>query len=173
MHIALLRGINVGSRNRVAMPELAASFAEAGARDVRTYIQSGNVLFRASERAASRIAHAVTERWRVPVVLRTAEELKSVVENNPFVAMGQSESTVHVLFLAGPVDATAKATLEDGRFAPDQVAVSAREIYFYLPNGVSGSKIFRERWDEKIRIICTMRNWRTTTKLLQLALTHR
>jgi uncharacterized protein (DUF1697 family) len=168
-HIALLRGINLGAKNRVAMNELAASFTEAGAENVRTYIQSGNVLFRAPLRKADTIARAVSQRWSVPVLLRTREELSAVIDSNPFAAEGRAENTLHVLFLADPINAEALSALAPARFAPDEMAAAGKEIFFYLPNGVAQSKVLRQPLDSIIKRVCTMRNWRTTTKLLELA----
>ena len=93
-HVALLRGINVGGKNKLPMKELVAIFAGAGCADVRSYIQSGNVVFHASEKLApclpALVATAIAERfgWRVPVVMRTADELREVSEHNPFLAAG-------------------------------------------------------------------------------------
>src|SRR5438105_5723824 len=93
-HVALLRGINVGGKNKLPMSDLVAMFADAGCADVRSYIQSGNVVFRASAEHAARVpalvGAAIAERFgfRVPVVLRTADELREVSAHNPFLAAG-------------------------------------------------------------------------------------
>ena len=167
-HIALLRGINVGGKNKVPMNDLAAAFTAAGCRDVQTYIQSGNVVFGASTEVAGNAAESVAARFAVPVLLRTAEELRSVVSDNPFVAAGVPEDQLHVVFLATTPPADVAAVLQPSRFAPDELAVHGREIYLWLPNGVSQSRIAKERLDMKLQVVNTMRNWRTTTKLLEL-----
>src|SRR5689334_13590201 len=93
-HVALLRGINVGGKDKLPMKDLVAMFVEAGGADVRTYIQSGNVVCRASPEVAARVPALVTaaiaERFgfRVPVVLHTADELREVSAHNPFLAAG-------------------------------------------------------------------------------------
>src|SRR5688572_1736439 len=93
-YVALLRGINVGGKHRLSMADLGARFAEAGCADVRTYIQSGNVVFCASPTTAERVGRAISEGiaaahgFSVPVVVRTAKELRAVVANNPFLASG-------------------------------------------------------------------------------------
>jgi uncharacterized protein (DUF1697 family) len=151
------------------MKELAASFVEAGCHDVRTYIQSGNVVFRASPARASKAVQAVSQRWGVAVLHRTAEELQQVVEGNPFAAAGRADHTLHVLFLADPPAEEITAGLDAARIAPDEIAVGTREIYLYLPNGVAQSRLLREPLDGRLKTACTMRNWRTTTKLLEIA----
>jgi uncharacterized protein (DUF1697 family) len=101
-----LRGINVGGKHRLPMRDLAEIFVRAGCTDVRTYIQSGNVVFRAAPALAARIpdlaASAITRRWsfEVPVVTRTAEQLRGVAENNPFLRAGVEPRGLHVAFLA-------------------------------------------------------------------------
>src|SRR5690242_4828005 len=112
--VALLRGINVGGNNKLPMRELAALFADAGAREVATYIQSGNVVFDAPAQADRRIAAAVGKAiaarfgLTVPVVTRSAAELAAVIGKNPFLAAGKPEKALHVMFLA---DAPSRAQL--------------------------------------------------------------
>src|SRR4051812_18456963 len=92
--VALLRGINVGGNNMLPMKDLAAMFKKAGCREVKTYIQSGNVVFRADPKIASQIAAVITKAilaksgLRVPVVVRTASDLLRVTSNNPFIERG-------------------------------------------------------------------------------------
>jgi uncharacterized protein (DUF1697 family) len=103
-YVALLRGINVGGKNILRMKELVEIFVAAGCRDVTTYIQSGNVVFCAEEKVANRLsdvtARQVEERFRlkVPVVLRTAAELDSVIRGNPYLKVGVVAEVLHVSF---------------------------------------------------------------------------
>ena len=105
-YLALLRGINVGGKNKLPMKDLVELFVEAGCRDVRTYIQSGNVLFTVDSHAVAplpkRVSARIAERfgYRVPVVVRTAAQLGEVVRGNPFIEQGVAEDALHVLFLA-------------------------------------------------------------------------
>src|SRR5512143_3451922 len=100
-HVALLRGINVGGRNRLPMADLAAVFAAEGCAEVRTYIQSGNVLFLAPAARVGALAGAVEGAiaarfgFRVPVVIRTASDLARVARGNPFLAAGADPATLH------------------------------------------------------------------------------
>ena len=101
-HVALLRGINVGGKNMLPMKELAAMFARAGCGDVVTYIQSGNVVFRATDQVAAGLSGAITSEvekrfgMKVPVVLRSAAEIAAVISRNSFLINGASEEMLHV-----------------------------------------------------------------------------
>jgi len=105
-HLALLRGINVGGKNKLPMKGLAEIFAKAGCADVRTYIQSGNVIFTCAEADAEKlpfvVSAAIARRFglKVPVVMRTAAELGKILHGNPFLAAGTPEGELHVMFLA-------------------------------------------------------------------------
>ena len=105
-NVALLRGINVGGKNKLPMADLAAMFREAGCSDVRTYIQSGNVVFRAGPALAGDIPSLISASimdqfgYRVPVVTRTASEFQEIVQANPFAETGSEANKLHVMFLA-------------------------------------------------------------------------
>ena len=173
--MALLRGINVGGKNLLPMKDLACLFADAGCADVRTYIQSGNVLFRVNPAKAGglpgQIAKGIADRfgYRTPVLLRTVEELGATIRNNPFLAAGAPESWLHVLFLASQPDALRVAALDPDRSPPDAYAVRGREIYLQCPNGAGNSKLTNAWFDSKLATISTGRNWRTAIKLFELA----
>ncbi len=106
LQLALLRGINVGGKNKLPMRDLSALFVEAGCENVRTFIQSGNVVFTAKPRVSKNLGNAISsaieQRFglRVPVLLRTAEQLRDVISNNPYHRAGKHEDYMHVVFLA-------------------------------------------------------------------------
>jgi uncharacterized protein (DUF1697 family) len=174
-YVALLRGVNVGGKNLLPMKDLAGLFAEAGCADVRTYIQSGNVVFKASQATAGKlpglIAKGIADRfgYSPTVLLRSVEELGETVRNNPFLQAGASENFLHVLFLAGQPDARAIAALDPLRSPADAFVVRGREIYLQCPNGVGGTKLTNAWFDSKLSTISTGRNWRTVLKLFELA----
>jgi uncharacterized protein (DUF1697 family) len=174
IHVALLRGINVGGKNRLAMTDLAGFFAKAGCTGVRTYIQSGNVVFTAEAGVAGRLAEAVSAAIHrklgltVPVVVRTAAELGFVARSNPFLKKGAPADALHVMFLAGMPAAKAVAALDAKRSPGDALAVRGREIYLHLPNGVARSKLTNQYFDSTLGTTSTSRNWRTVLKLVEL-----
>lgn len=173
--VALLRGINVGGKNRLLMKDLAAMFVEAGCGDVRTYIQSGNVVFRAgptlAEDIPSRISASIRERFghEIAVVTRQASDLEAIVEANPFVSAGAETDRLHVLFLADAPAAEDVEALDPDRSPGDEFAVRGREIYLHYPNGTARSKLTNAWFDSRLSTVTTMRNWKTVGKLLELA----
>jgi uncharacterized protein (DUF1697 family) len=173
-HLALLRGVNVGGRNKLAMKELAGIFREFGCHDVSTFIQSGNVIFGAAPEVASTVAAQVAARiadrfgYRTPVILRTAGELAAAVAANPFVGSGCSEDELHVYFLAGPPAPSRVARLDPDRSPPDRFEVRGREVYLRLPAGMARTKLTNAYFDAQLATTSTGRNWRTTARLLEL-----
>ncbi len=169
-HVALLRGINVGGKNMLPMKDLAGMFVQAGCTQVRTYIQSGNVIFEGPKNAAN-IARAVAANiekrfgFRIPVIVRTAEQLHKIIRNNPFLAAGVDEKALHVYFLAASPNATAMAGLDPGRSPTDTFQVRGQEIYLHLPNGMARTKLTNAHFDSKLSTTCTARNWATVLKL--------
>jgi len=173
-HVALLRGINVGGKNKLPMADLARIFTEAGCQDVRTLIQSGNVVFGASPKLAGRIS-AIVEReiaatfgLRVPVVLRSSEELREAVARNPFVKKDIDPDWLHVAFLADAPGKSRAASLDPKRSPGDSFVLRGREVYLHLPNGVARTKLTNAWLDSMLATTSTLRNWRTTLKLLEM-----
>ncbi len=173
-YVALLRGINLGPHRRIAMQDLRALLADLGYTDVATLLQSGNAVFTSTRRQVDKVTaeveQAITERLGLPVrcVLRTAAELAAVVEANPFPQHAAQGAKLMVSFLAGRVDRARFAAVEQDRFAPDEFVAAEREVYLWLPNGMSGSRIPVDFWDKQLRLLSTTRNWNTVTKLLAM-----
>jgi uncharacterized protein (DUF1697 family) len=170
----LLRGINVGGKNRLPMKSLSALFTDAGCTDVQTYIQSGNVIFRATPTLAGRIPavieNAIAAQFglTVPVVTRTAAELHDAAKRNPFLPKETDTGTLHVAFLAARPTLAQVAGLDRDRSPPDEFAVRGREIYLRLPNGVARTKLTNAYLDSKLGTTSTLRNWRTVLTLVEL-----
>ena len=173
IYVALLRGINVAGNNMLPMKDLARMFAAAGCTNVRTYIQSGNVIFDAP-RGASGIADKITAGietrfgFRIPVILRTSAELRKIILDNPFITAGVEQKWLHVYFLAGTPNAGAIAGLDASRSAPDAFQVRGQEIYLHLPNGMGRTKLTNAYFDSRLSTTCTARNWATVLKLYEM-----
>jgi uncharacterized protein (DUF1697 family) len=172
--VALLRGINVGGKNKLPMKDLVALFERAGARDVQHYIQSGNVVFAAAE--GDRIAESVRrgiERdhgLKVPLVLRTAAEMRSVLRTNPFLdAPDADPKPLHVAFLADKPAKERASLLDPQRSVPDAFVLRGRDLYLRLPNGVARSKLTNAYFDTTLRTTSTVRNWATVERLAEMA----
>jgi uncharacterized protein (DUF1697 family) len=175
VYIALLRGINLGGHKKIKMEELRASLAALGFADVKTYIQSGNVVFKAakvSDKALSKkIEATILSRFghSVSVIIRTAEEIKQVIANNPFLEEpGVDQTKLHVMFLHEPPAQAAVKQLETLVLKPDQFRSLGKELYFYLPNGVAESAVMKKPIDRVLAIPTTMRNWRTVNTVQQM-----
>ena len=174
-YLALMRGLNVGGKNRLPMAELRALFEAAGCREVRSYIQSGNVLFHASPGLAKRLSGLVQAAinkdfgYRVPVVLRRAADMQAVAEANPFLRAGHDPKSLHLMCLERAPTAAQVAALDPERSAPDAFAVHGENIYLYLPNGAARSKLTNAYFDQKLATTSTARNWNTWNKLIELS----
>jgi len=173
-YLALLRGVNVGGKNKLPMKDLAAMFVEAGCLEVRTFIQSGNVVFKAAGGIAAKVPGLVAAQiatrfgYKTPVVLRTAAQLAEVHSGNPFLEMGATEDSLFVLFLADQPTLAAVAALDPERSPGDTYIVRGREVYMRLPNGTADSKLTNAYFDSRLATVSTGRNWRTVTKLLEM-----
>ena len=174
-HVALMRGINVGGKNLIAMPLLAKLFVQAGCTDVRTYIQSGNVLFQASAAVAKRVPATVNaliarqHQLRVPIVLRTRAELARAIAQNPFPEAVKDPRAVHVFFLDQRPSAAAVSRLDPHRSPPDEFRVVGKELYLHAPGGVARTRFTSPYLDATLETVSTARNWRTVTTLHGMA----
>ncbi len=176
VYVALLRGINVGPHKRMKMDKLRACCEALGFKNVKTYIQSGNIVCQAgklsSDAAAKRIEAQIVKDFgfSADVIARTGEELKQIVSGNPLLKEpGVDASKLHVVFLPDLPPAESIKKLEAIVKTPDKVRHRGKEIYFYFPNGVSGSSIWKHNLDRVLGISGTMRNWRTVNTLLEMA----
>ena len=174
VYVALLRGINVGGKHKLPMSDLVSMFDKAGCSRAQAYIQSGNVIFRASKSCAavvpSAIAKAVAAKhgFEVPVITRSAAELAAVVGKNPFLRAGVNLDFLHVMFLADKPARGQIAALDPDRSPPDAIEVQGCEIYLRCPNGAARTKFTNAYFDAKLETTSTMRNWRTVQKLAEL-----
>ncbi len=173
-YVALLRGINLGAHNKVSMAYLRDLFASLGGEDVSTYVQSGNVVFKSSA-APSKVAEAVEERLKldlgleVPVIMRSRVQLAKLLTANPFAAAESEPTKLHVTFLAGRPHRAGARALNALDHGADRFHIVGREIFAHLPNGYAGTKLTNALFEKHLRVAATSRNWRTVTKLAELA----
>jgi uncharacterized protein (DUF1697 family) len=173
-YVALLRGINLGPNNRLPMKALEKMFSDAGCSEVRSYVQSGNVVFSANKSLAGKLPDQIAVRilksfgFRVPVILRTAEQIAETVRNNPFLKKEAMTDILHLMFLANQPSQERIAALDHSRFLPDELVIRGAEIYLRLPNGVARTKLTNAYFDSKLDTVSTGRNWRTVNKLLEM-----
>jgi uncharacterized protein (DUF1697 family) len=172
--VAMLRSINVGGRNRVAMADLCAVADSLGYRDVSTYVQSGNLVFVGSGSPAD-VGRSIQDRIAsdlgvgVPVVVRTKLQLSRVLRENPFVLSDLDAKTVHVTFLSDrPNHKVAQLQERAGQFGNDRFEVIGSQVYLHCPGGYGETKLNNSYLEGRLGVTATTRNWRTVTTLASM-----
>jgi uncharacterized protein (DUF1697 family) len=172
--VVLLRGINIGPRNRIAMPKLREVLEGAGFEDVATYVQSGNVVLSSSKKSdavARECERLIGEHFglEIDVVTRTRAQLAKVTERDPLGKVATNPKRYQVSFLAGRPPSGLRAKLERAKAEQEAFAIHGREIYAWHPEGVARSKLWALLAGKDLGVTATARNWTTVTKLLELA----
>jgi uncharacterized protein (DUF1697 family) len=174
-YVALLRGINIGSRNKIRMAELRELVASLGHEDVRTHILSGNVLFESRRRDVraleGELEQAIERRFGfdVRVLIRSRDELAAIVDDNPLPHATRDGARLFVLFLDRRPSRDRLEAIDPDAFKPEEFAVGDRVIYAWFRQGLQGSKLAQALSDKRLDVVVTNRNWNTVTKLLELA----
>jgi uncharacterized protein (DUF1697 family) len=173
-HVVLLRGINIGSRNRISMPELREALEDAGFEDVRTHLQSGNVVLTSSakpESVARKCEKLISERFglEIPVVVRTGAELAAVVKRNPLAKVATDPKRYQVSFLSAKLPAKVVGELEAVAADSEQVVAVGREVYAWHPKTIARSKLWTKLAGKGLGVTATARNWATVEALLELS----
>ena len=165
--IGLLRAVNVGGR-KLPMSVLSEVVADLGGKDVRTYLQSGNVVFSASAPVARRVSGALSEAagFDVPVLLRSSSDLAAVVAGQP---LDGPESCWHVTFLDAKPAAGAVAAVDPSAYGEDTFAVAGSHVYLRTPGGYGRTKLTNALFERKLGVVATTRNWRTVCALAEMA----
>jgi uncharacterized protein (DUF1697 family) len=172
--IVLLRGVNIGPRNRIAMPRLRGVLERAGFEDVATYVQSGNVVLTSGlepERLAAECARLIADELglELGVVVRTRDELAAVVERNPLGDVAVNPKRYQVSFLVEEPGVELVGRLAAAAVEPERFVAIGRELYAWHPDGVARSKLWARLAGRDLGITATARNWTTVTSLLALA----
>jgi uncharacterized protein (DUF1697 family) len=178
--ISFLRGINMTGHNSVKMKDLTELYKDLGFSDIITYIQSGNIIFSASEKIKNEeisdiLKIGIRERfgYNIAVMIRTIEEMKNIISANPFAKeplFDMTKSAVILINKVPPEDKIAELELSDT--TPDRFEISGREIFIYCPNGFGRTKLYANFFDKKLGVDGTTRNWKTITTMLDLAEKH-
>jgi uncharacterized protein (DUF1697 family) len=172
--IALLRGINVGRNKRIGMADLRESLHALEFDDVKTILQSGNVVFTASERPGT-VARRIEDRLRqdagihVDVLIRTRDELAKIVARDPLREHVTDPKRYLVVFLSAKPDPNLLGEIDEDEVEPDLFRAHGSEIYVWLPEGMQGARLTHAFWEKRLRITATGRNWNTVERLLAAA----
>jgi uncharacterized protein (DUF1697 family) len=175
-YIALLRGINIGNKNRIKMVDLRNIFESMGFKDVKTYLQSGNVIFSHDSVEMAEIERYIerkvnqTFEFTVNVIIRTDNEFENIINKNPFIKDPDIEfDKLHVTFLKEAFNKEAILDLNLNKEENEKFEIDGSEIYLYLPNGYARTKLTNNTFEKKLKTIATTRNWKTVNKLLGLS----
>ncbi len=177
IYVSMLRAVNVGGTSPIKMEALRAVYESLGLADVRTLLQSGNVLFRSGltdrERLVKRLLQEIERQLdlKVEVILRTLAEVASIVERGPVLSPRADPKKLHVMFLSEVPDAAAQAALlkwHKSRDLKEMLEPRGPEIYLYYPDGVGRSKLTTAVIERHLDVSGTARNWNTLTKLVEV-----
>ncbi|TMI58678.1 DUF1697 domain-containing protein [Candidatus Bathyarchaeota archaeon] len=176
IYIAMLRGINVGGKKIVRMENLRASFEALGFGRVKTYVQSGNVIFEVPKTSSDDLSKAIAEKisedfgFPIPVVVRTSDEMGKIVGGNPFLnERGLDPFKLHITFLAALPAKNAKERMDALNAGPDQFLISGREIYLYCPDGYGRTRLSNNAVEKALSVGATTRNWKTVSTLARIS----
>jgi uncharacterized protein (DUF1697 family) len=172
--VALLRGINLGSHKKVPMARLRDLAESLGLSHPRTYVQSGNLVFETDldEAATVEMLERALRRelgFEVPVISRSAEELAEIASSHPFAELEIDDRFLHVAFLDRVPDQPLDDQIDATQYLPDRFHSEGREIYLAYPTGSGRSKLSHALLEKKLDVSATSRNWRTVSKLAELA----
>lgn len=172
-YIILLRGINVGGHKKIKMADLRQLLSAAAFEDVRSYVQSGNIVL-SSEASASavqdKIAQIIDEHYgfKVPVFVLLVEDLLAAIQQQPFI--DKEEKRLHLTFLEqAPSPEIVKNSLPPKFDTPDEYQIIDKTVFLYCPNGYGRSKLTNDFWERKLQLNATTRNWKTANKLAEIA----
>ncbi|MCX6064828.1 MAG: DUF1697 domain-containing protein [Chloroflexi bacterium] len=174
--ISMLRGINVSGQKRMLMGELKGLYESLGPVNVRTYVQSGNVVFDSPEENPVKLAESIEagiERafgFSVAVFLRDARDFERVIASNPFLKRNTDPAKLHVTFLYSAPPESALRVLAVSENSSDEFLVGDNEIFLFCPNGYGQTKLSNNFFERKLKVAATTRNWNTVNVLHKLAL---
>lgn len=171
---AFLRGVNVGGKNKINMKTLREALAALGFQNVKTYINSGNVIFETVETddrtLSAKIEQVIESEFSlaVKVMVRTIAEIEDIIKNNFFAGQFENDKDLHVFFLNEELPNEKRALLLLNNSETEQFAVRNREIYCLLRTSVLDSLMGKDYIGKKLKVSATARNWRTINKIAQL-----
>jgi uncharacterized protein (DUF1697 family) len=174
--ISMLRGVNLGPHNRIKMDALRVLYQSLELEDPRTYVQSGNVIFRTKEKNAAKLASKIQEGiakkfgFRPQVIIRTTDELKQALAANPFRSRREIESSrLLITFLSAGPPAEAHAAIGNLKVQREELHLLGRELYIYFPDGIGKSKVPWSSVEKLLKVTGTARNLNSVVKMLEIA----
>lgn len=173
-YVAFLRGINVGGKNMIKMELLRQMFSSLGFENVKSYINSGNIIFETVETddnfLSKKIKNAIAETFSfdIQVMTRKMSEIENLVKNNPFVGQFENDKDLHVFFLDEDMSDEKRDLLLAQANENEMFAFAPRMIFCLLRISILDSIVGKGFIDKKLKVSATARNWRTIHKILEL-----
>ena len=175
-YISILRGINVSGQKKILMADLKTLYENLQFKNVKTYIQSGNVVFKSEKKladteTAKRIEEAIQKEYgfHVPVIIRSHKELDKVIASNPFSSEKNIDlKKLHVTFLSEFPSKEKLQELKSVDFSPDEFTIQGKEIYLHIPVSYGETKLSNSFFEKKLKVTATTRNWNTVNKLAEI-----
>ncbi len=175
-YISILRGINVGGNKSIKMEALRDMCESLGFKNVKTYIQSGNIIFHYKnsniENLETLIQQAIAKQFQfdVPVIVREANDLQFLLSNNPFLNKRKEDiKNLHVTFLSQEPSSSDIKSITHQQFMPDEFIVNKNIVYVFCPNGYGNTKLNNNFFENKLKVKATTRNWKTVMELAKLS----
>ena len=175
-YISILRGINVSGQKLIKMDALRKMYENMGYHDVTTYVQSGNVVFSSNDIEPHKIEDEISLQiekefgFIVPVIVLTADKLKQIIDNNPFLTdPDKDQAFFHVTFLSSKPSNFDPKAIEDKKQEGEDLFFTDDAIYLYCPNGYGNTKLTNNLLEAKLKVRATTRNWKTTNELYKMS----
>ena len=174
-YISILRGINVSGHKLIKMDALKKMFEDLNFKNIRTYIQSGNVIFESKKVDTKSLETIIGKQifktfgFEVPVLVKEKKDWKTVFENNPFLKNRNEDiSKLHVTFLSAEPEQVNIDKLLETKFNNDEFVVSENVVYLFCPDGYGNTKLSNTFFENKLKVSATTRNWKTVIELNKL-----
>jgi uncharacterized protein (DUF1697 family) len=176
-YVSMLRGINVSGQKKVKMADLKSLYESLGLTNVKTYIQSGNVIFESAISDVGELQRNIEQKiektfgFSVSVIIRTNKEFKRIIDHNPYIGYDspEDESKYLVTFLSRTPSGSTAETIQQFVKEPEAMFLRGKEIYLHCPNGYGRSKLSNIFFERKLSVTATTRNWKTVKKLYELS----
>lgn len=176
VYISILRGINVGGHKLIKMDALRSMYGQLDFTNIKTYIQSGNVIFQSPELPLADLAETISGRikitfgFEVPVLVIEKTELENILRNNPFITDQKEDiNSLHVTFLSETPDLEKVAQIATGDYGADQLITVGRAVYLFCPGAYHATKLSNTFFEKKLQLTATTRNWKTVCELAKMA----
>ena len=176
-YISILRGINVSGRNMIKMDLLRSMYEHLGFMNVKTYIQSGNVIFQAHNKLPTELGQIISIQiqrnfgFEVPVIVLTVERLKAILERNPLKSgLTKDISYLYITYLASQPKEVCLGAFEKKKLQSEEIEVTEDAVYLFCPNGYGRTKLNNSFIETQLKISATTRNWKTSNELLNISL---